>query len=199
MAKTAPEESSRFALDPSLLGKALVVGTLVCALVVGIAAGVASSLLVFVTGALLGAILLVWHSLRTLAGDTEVDDALLDAVPLDAHGSLLADEKRQALRALKDLEQEHVIGKLDDADYAELDAEYRARAKDVIHQLDDELAPYRAKAEALVRAHLEKRAASRAENVAATDAKPACPSCETPNDPDAAFCKKCGAKLTSES
>lgn len=185
-------------IDPPLLGAALAAGTVVCALIVGLAAGVASALLVFVTGALLGAILLVWHSLRTLAGDADVDLAL-DAVPTGT-SSLLTEEKTRALRALKDLEAEHAIGKIDDADYAALDAEYRARAKEVIREIDDELAPYREKAEAIVRAHLEKRSvASAAASKDEAPAKNACPECETHNDDDATFCKKCGAKLASES
>ncbi len=201
MAKTAPEDSSRFTLDSltlargvnaSLLGIALAVGTVAIGVVVGLAVGVASALLVFVTGALLGAILLVWHSLRTLAGDAEVDPAL-EAAPTNAGATALADEKRRALRALKDLEQEHAIGKIDDADFATLDAEYRARAKEVIREMDDDLAPFRAKAEALVRAHLEKRAAA-----APVVEKNSCPSCETANDADATFCKKCGAKLSGD-
>ncbi len=187
MAKT---DTALRSIDPPLLGAALAAGTVVCAVIVGLAAGVASALLVFVTGALLGAILLVWHSLRTLAGDADVDDAL-DAVPVGT-SSLLTEEKTRALRALKDLEAEHAIGKIDDADFAALDAEYRARAKEVIREIDDELAPFREKAEAIVRAHLEKRAATAV-------AKNACPECVTNNDADATFCKKCGAKLASES
>lgn len=178
-------------IDPSLLGIALAAGTVACAVVVGFAASVASALLVFVTGALLGAILLVWHSLRTLAGDAEVDPAF-DAAPIGLSQGL-REEKQRALRALKDLEQDHAIGKIDAADYASLDAEYRERAKEVIREMDDELAPFRAKAEAIVQAHLEKRAA------AAPSKKNECAACETDNDVDATFCKKCGAKLASES
>ena len=105
----------------------------------------------------------------------------------------LAEEKRRVLRALKDLEQEHSLGKIDDRDYAELEAEYRARAKKVIREMDDALGPYRAKAEALVKTHLEKLPKEEAEDDAAPTA---CPECATKNDPDAAFCKKCGAELT---
>jgi len=195
MAETR-EPSLLRSLDASLLGVALAAGTIVCALVVGLASTVASAMLVLVTGALLGAIFLVWHSLRTLAGDADVDVAL--DVAKSSKASELAEEKRRALRALKDLEQERAIGKIDEADYAELDAEYRARAKEVIREMDDELAPFRAKAEALVRAHLEKRAAAKPTSSLPQVDKLACPTCETKNDADATFCKKCGAKLTSE-
>src|SRR5206468_3543302 len=107
-------------------GLGLAVLTVASALVVGFVAGIGMALLTVVTGALLGAILLVWHSLRTLAGDAEVDPALelaTTGAPTD-----LSERKRRALRALKDLEQEHELGKIDDADYALLDAEYRSQA-----------------------------------------------------------------------
>jgi len=167
--------------------------TIVAALGVGLVLGLHGALLVLLSGGLLGAILLVWHSLRTLAGDAEVD-AALDAATATMHGhSALGERKQRALRALKDIEQEHAVGKIDDADFAELDAEYRARAKDVIREMDAAVDPYRGQAEALVRAHLEKRAARSKKTP--HEEKVVCAACETENDQDAAFCKKCGAKL----
>jgi hypothetical protein len=172
-----------------LAALALAALTLVVGLSIGLVFGPASALLAFVTGALLGAILLVWHSLRTLAGDADVD-AALDLATSAAAPTELAERKRRALRALKDIEQEHSVGKLDDKDFASLDAEYRSRAKDVIREMDAELEPYREKAEALVRGHLDKQARS-----AEKTKRNACASCDTVNDTDATFCKACGAKL----
>jgi len=177
-------------MDVSVAALALVALTVVVGLCVGLVFGVASALLAFVTGALLGGILLVWHSLRTLAGDADVDAALELATSATAPTEL-DERKRRALRALKDIEQEHSVGKLDDRDFVALDAEYRARAKAVFREMDAELEPYRAKAEALVRGHLEKRHAD-----VEKSERHACPSCDTTNDADATFCKKCGAKLT---
>ena len=184
----------RFELSMIALG--LVGVTVIAALGVGFAAGVASALLVFVTGALLGSILLVWHSLRTLAGDAEVDPDL-DSAFSRGPASELVERKRRALRALKDIEQEHAVGKIDEADFKSLDAEYRARAKEVIREMDAELDPYRSKAEALVKAHLEKRAAARPAP-SSSPSRSACPKCDTSNDADAAFCKKCGTKLSDD-
>jgi len=189
-------------LSVSSTALALIGGTVVAALGVGLVLGVHGSLLVFLSGGLLGAILLVWHSLRTLDGDADVEPGFEPAADaLHGHASLV-DRKRQALRALKDIEQEHAVGKIDDADFARLDAEYRDRAKDVIREIDATLEPYRDKAEALVRAHLEKRAHKKPTLNApapeqANDDTHVCASCETANDSDAAFCKKCGAKLPS--
>jgi hypothetical protein len=176
--------------DPATAALGLAGLTVVAGLSVGLVFGVASALLAFVTGALLGAILLVWHSLRTLAGDADVDPALEVAT---THRTDLSERKQRALRALKDIEQEHAVGKIDAADFAMLDAEYRSRAKDVIREMDASLDAYRAKAEAMVSAHLAKHAQPKASPAAAE--RPTCSSCEATNDADATFCKKCGAKL----
>lgn len=208
----------------------LPLGTVLVAIGVGIVFDVGSAFLVFVTGALLGSILLLWYSLRTLAGDVPADPALDAAIASHSPRTELDERKRRALRALKDLEQEHAIGKIDDADYKALLVEYRAQAKAVIREMDDVLAPYRAEAEALVTAHLAKRhiksshaepaeapepaeepaddaedeeedsseaddGQGHAREAQAPDGRVTCPSCETANDSDAAFCKRCGAKL----
>lgn len=203
MADSAPE-SALAKVDLSVLGLGLAGLSVAGAIGVGLFAGVASAMLVLVTGALLGSILLVWHSLRTLAGDADVEPGF-DAAA-SGPGSLLLERKRRALRALKDIEQDHAVGKIDAADFESLDAEYRERAKVVIREMDDALEPWREKAETLVRTHLEKRAAARAleekkkpepEDDADRE-RAACPSCKTSNDADATFCKKCGTKLSSD-
>ncbi len=200
MAKAATPPTE-WRVDFATAAAGISIFTVAAGLTIGFVFGVASALLAFVTGALLGAILLVWHSLRTLAGDAEVDPAF-EAAPAQAP-SELDEQKRRALRSLKDIEQDHAVGKIDDADFAALDAEYRERAKDVIKEIDATLDPYRAKAEAMVQSHLEKRAAATKAEAEAAAAAPeetnACAECDTPNDTDATFCKKCGAKLTSES
>ncbi len=195
-AQEQPQPSSLPHIDTASAGLALAAITIVTAVAVGFVAGIGMSLLTILTGALLGAILLVWHSLRTLAGDADVDVAL--ELATTRAPSELTDKKQRALRALKDIEQEHALGKIDDADFAVLDADYRAQAKDVIREMDDSLAPFREKAEAIVREHLGKHpvttepAREEADDV---DDVIECPKCETENDLDAAFCKKCGEKL----
>ena len=197
----APAPATRVSLAAIALGLAGV--TVAVALGVGLVAGVATAFLALVTGALLGSILLVWHSIRTLAGDADVEPGLDLAASRTRPADLdLFEEKQRALRALKDIEQENALGKIDDKDFKKLEAEYRAMAKEAIRALDESVAPWREKAEALVRAHLEKRAAARKKapaDDAETEEDVACPKCKTKNDADAAFCKKCGTKLTSES
>jgi hypothetical protein len=192
-------------VDLTGVGLGLAALTLVAATTIGFAAGIGMALLAILTGALLGAILLVWHSLRTLAGDADVDVGL--ELATTRAPTELSDKKQRALRALKDLEQEHALGKIDDVDYAALDADYRAQAKEVIREMDDELAPFREKAEALVREHLEKHPVKvekepaeeddddDADDDDADDGVIDCPKCDTENDSDATFCKKCGEKL----
>lgn len=177
--------------DASTIALALLGLTAAAALTMGLAAGTSAALLALVTGGLLGAILLVWHSLRTLAGDAQVDPSL-DLVVSGPAAVELRERKQRALRALKDLEQEHSVGKIDDDDFAALDGEYRARAKDVIREIDTTLEPFRAKAEALARSHRERL------EKAATKKTPAhaCSECGAKNDEDATFCKKCGVKLS---
>jgi ribosomal protein L40E len=115
------------------------------------------------------------------------------------------------LRALKDLELEHSMGKIDDDDYRELSARYRETAKTLMRAMDADLAPRRERAVALVDAYLEKRGLD-GEAPALEDGKDhdeapestsedadrmPCAGCGTTNDLDASFCKKCGSLLAA--
>ena len=93
----------------------LPIATVAAALIIGFMASVGPAILALVTGVLLGAIALMWASLRSLVGDSELDPALDEAaaVARAQRGGLRGERKRIALRALKDLEHEHSIGKID--------------------------------------------------------------------------------------
>jgi hypothetical protein len=181
------------------LGRAVSLGlpllAVVGAVVVGLVASLGSALLVLASGALLGCIALLWASVRTLSGDAPLPIDL-EALAARRHGvDDLADQKGRVLRALKDLETEHSLGKIDEADYRSFAARYREDAKALMRQMDLEVAPLREEAERLARDYLEKRligATDTAGPEAAAEARPTCESCGTSNDPDAAFCKKCG-------
>lgn len=200
------------------------------------------ALLVFAFLFLLLALLAFWQSVRALFG-RGVDEI---SAAIGGDRAALVDEKNSLLTALKDLEFERAVGKVSDADWKRLDASYRARAKDVLAELDRDLGPWREKAEKLVQQRLghrkpAKSAASaaakapEAEKVAAKVAPevakvapevakvapeaakvapeaakvtpeaakveqtepPTCPSCGAGNDADAVFCKKCAARLAS--
>jgi hypothetical protein len=198
------------------LGRVVALGlpvvSVVGAIVVGAVASVGSALLVLASGALLGTIALLWASVRTLSGDAPLPTDL-EAMAARRHGvDALAEEKRRVLRALKDIESEHAIGKIDDADYATFVAQLRDDAKAVMRQMDLEVAPLRDEAERIAREYLAKRGLGAAGATAAPAeestpgdvpgdaAEPsaerlACGSCDTSNEPDATFCKQCGSAI----
>ncbi len=95
-------------------------------------------------------------------------------LPVNARAALER-EKALVLRSLKELEFDKAMGKVSEADFADISQRLRARAIALMQDLDrvaDESAPV--------------RPAPRGN---------ACPKCETKNDPDARFCKNCGSGL----
>lgn len=212
--RSAPSEAlARQGLDEQKVAQAFRIGlpavTIVGAICAGIALGPASAILVLAAGTLLGTIALFWASLRVLSGDVALPPEL-EALDASAHAiDALASRKKMLLRALKDLDNEHALGKLDDEDYAELPEMYRRELKEILRRIDESLAEYRPAAEKLARAHLstvglaERRADDSSEEVAPTDTKtkPAasrrvCAKCSASNEPDAKFCKECASPLT---
>src|SRR5262245_2006215 len=87
------------------LGRAVALGLpalcLAAALSVGVAGSVASAFLVLASGALLGAIALLWASVRTLSGDAPLAADLETVAAADPAVDGLAERKRRVLRALK--------------------------------------------------------------------------------------------------
>jgi hypothetical protein len=174
------------------------------AVVVGILYGPGPALLVLASAGMLSAVLFLWSSLRNLAGDAPIDP-LFDEAVVRAKATEVAERKRIVLRALKDLETERDVGKIDDEDYERLATEYRAKAKAILREMDDEIEPLRDKAEQIARAHLQKKGIVAATYREATppddgdegvEARAKCSKCGVSNDADADFCKKCGAKLS---
>jgi hypothetical protein len=204
------------------VGIAIPVGTLVISIGVGIVSSLGPAILVFVAGALLGTITLMWASLRTLGGDAPLPTGLATAALVSRDNRAVAERKRTVLLALKDLEHEREIGKIDEADYQIVAARYRNEAKNILREIDDEVAPNRSRAEQIARAHLKRRGLLAddadhddvAQRVSIEPAppttksappppmsqelRPQCEKCQTSNEPDAAFCKKCGNALAAE-
>lgn len=205
-ATRSSEESER------ALGRGVALGLPVAgvlgATVVGFLAGLGSALLVLAATALLGTIALLWASVRTLGGDAPLSTRF-EALGARRHGvDALAERKRRVLRALKDLENEHALGKLDDGDYSTLQTRYRDEAKAVMREIDVQVSPLRAEAERVAQAYLAKKGLGDAPASAApepqetpvtTGERRTCPACEVSNEADAAFCKKCGASLATAS
>jgi hypothetical protein len=108
-------------------------------------------------------------------------------------------EKQALLKALKELDFDHQMGKVSAKDFAEIRAQYRARAIRVMRQLDASGRDY----ESMIAQEVQKRLrpSSGAESRPATAPESetvdphACGKCKTKNDADAEFCKNCGLKL----
>lgn len=169
--------------------------------------------------ALSGSILLFWESLRSaLDPEAAGDDNDLDHRALAQ--SELEERKRAALRALRDVKQEHSIGKLSDDDAKDLENRYRTELRAVMQELDDLLGDHLGRAESefdriaaetagtaatpvedkpaaadSARAEPSKSEPSKSESSAEDRAE--CPSCKTINDRDARFCKSCGTRFES--
>jgi len=164
------------------LGRGVALGlpllTVLAAVGVGLLAGIGSALLVLAAGVLLGAIALLWASVRTLSGDAPLSSALEEATVRTRGVDDLAEQKVRVLRALKDLESEHALGKMDDADFAAIDARYREEAKRILRAMDVEIAPALEEAERVATAYLAKHVPhdGAASAPATDDAPPAAPS-----------------------
>jgi hypothetical protein len=198
------------------LGRAVALGIpLAClagAIVVGALSSVGSALLVLASGALIGTVALLWASVRTLSGDAPLPGDL-EALAGQRHGvDARAEHKRRVLRSLKDLESEHALGKIDDADYEAFVTRYRQEAKVVMRDMDLQVAPVRAEAERIAREYLARQRIIGAGPTATTglpitspaavvasrslgSERPTCAGCETSNEPDAAYCKRCGSTM----
>lgn len=133
-----------------------------------------------------------WRTFAPLAGS---DDGTGPQILGGRTRAALEREKALALRAIKDLEFDHAMGKVSDKDFQEMAVRLRGRAAGLLHQLDAGTG-YR---EAIDK-EIERRVGriSTGSPGAADKARPtthACPSCATANDADARFCKHCGAAL----
>lgn len=123
------------------------------------------------------------------AAGAALHQALMGLFGLNPRGSaamsnrLRADlerDKALVLRSIKELEFDHAMRKVSDADFAEIGGRLRTRAMLLIEQLES------------------------AGPQPAPPARPAvemprtgeCASCQTVNDRDARFCKQCGARLS---
>lgn len=102
-------------------------------------------------------------------------------------------EKALVLRSIKELEFDFAMGKIAKADFDEMSARLRSRAVGLIKQLDAG-GGYRELIQKEVQERLKgAQGAQGAEDIATVVGE--CAACGTVNDPDAKFCKQCGARL----
>jgi hypothetical protein len=188
-------------------------GALVCATVaVFIIRGTSAENLIFVCLGIFGAALVGLAALNALrplvTGETRQPEMVGSRTRV-----ALEREKNLLLRSLKELEFDHAMGKVSDADHDEMAARLRSRAVRLLQQLDSggsgyrelierelarrlvsagatEVAPYSADQEEQGAESKEQRGENEEPKVTG-----ACASCGTMNYEDARFCKSCGTKL----
>jgi hypothetical protein len=107
-------------------------------------------------------------------------------------------EKMLVLRSIKEVEFDRAMGKISDADFNEMAGRLRARAAGLLRQLDADRTGYRSLIERELSTRVGRAPVTGAPAlVAEVSAAPqgTCASCGTANDPDARFCKSCGARI----
>jgi hypothetical protein len=145
-------------------------------------AGIILLSLTIFTAAVVG--VAAWRTLSPLIGRDEI-------MPTPVLGgrtrAALEREKTLVLRSIKELEFDRAMGKVSEKDFADMSARLRLRAAGLIRQLD---------AGTTYRDQIEKEIDRRVgRKPAAVPRTSACAVCATANDPDAKFCKNCGARL----
>ncbi|MEM7449530.1 MAG: hypothetical protein AAF355_14950 [Myxococcota bacterium] len=103
---------------------------------------------------LVGALYGLWQSLRAAFGASELVLAIGDLN--HAGRRALLEEKSALLANIRDLEFERDAGKLSSNDFGRLDRQLRRRAAKVLQLLDEDIEPYRAQAEHLIRSELSR-------------------------------------------
>ena len=100
------------------------------------------------------------------------------AVTIDPDLENLLSAREATYSAIKDLETDHAMGKLSDADYGNLRAKYEGKALTILQQLD------------AVQPKLQQTARAAAPNGT-------CDKCGTPVVASAKFCRGCGASVAA--
>lgn len=147
---------------------------------------------------------------RTIVPLTVRDPSQLAERPSERARGTLEREKTLVLRSIKELEFDRAMGKVSSKDFDEMGGRLRARAMNLMKQLDAGGSGYREAIERELSERLRRvdspdtttagsgRALDGPGRTAAKDAVArTCASCETSNDPDAMYCKRCGMALAT--
>ncbi|NOY92683.1 MAG: zinc ribbon domain-containing protein [Deltaproteobacteria bacterium] len=142
----------------------------------------------------------MWQSLRATFQAGHIRD--LPSLDTGEAHRALEDEKQALLGNIRDLRFEHEAGKIAADDFERQDERLRARAREVLRLLDEDIDAYVRRAEKLITESLGPDASSpyrtaESEPVDTDEvaSEHKCAGCATPNEPDAEFCKKCGRGL----
>jgi hypothetical protein len=139
---------------------------------------------------------------RTIVPLTVRDASRLAERPSERARAALEREKTLVLRSIKELEFDRAMGKVSAKDFDEMAGRLRARAMTLMKQLDTGGSGYREAIERELAERLRQAGTGTIGRAGASDpakvpAIRSCASCETVNDPDAVFCKRCGSSLTT--
>jgi membrane protease subunit (stomatin/prohibitin family) len=104
--------------------------------------------------------------------------ALRATVSIDSNIETLLSAREATYAAIKDLEIDHAMGKLSDADYQSLRAKYEGKALTILQQLD-------------------AAQANAPQSLRPASAQGKCSHCGTPIVPGARFCRVCGTRLAA--
>jgi len=141
----------------------------------------------------------LWRMIDPLAR-VELPDT--DATQSRSFVRELEREKQLVLKAIKEIEFDYQMRKIGEREYREMVERYRQRAMRLISELDAG-GDYRGLIEKELKLRLELPVTDQPGPAAkaTTAATPAaggrtpCPTCDTPNEADAKFCKSCGGKI----
>jgi hypothetical protein len=120
--------------------------------------------------------LMIHHALTGFAGGAETSARHVG----DRQREAMLRDKALILRSIKELEFDRATGKVNEADFRDMNARLRARAMSLMDALERGPAPVT----------IQPAAAP-----ASPPAVPRCAACATINDQDATFCKRCGQRL----
>jgi hypothetical protein len=154
----------------------------------GARAGLDTAFVAVAAGSLVIVLWLLWRAGRALVVEPPAEEV---RVATGRRRKELEREKQLLLKALKELEFDHEMRKISDGDYQEIAGQYRARALRVMRQLDEVGEDYRA----VIERDLGKPKPAKED---APARRGGCPKCETENDSDALFCKRCATRLVVE-
>lgn len=190
--------SSATSTDPGLRPWQLflLAGMLAATAVVLVSSGRPTSSVIVLSLTVVAASLVAVASYRSLAPLVAPEDLVPDAPAGSRTRAGLEREKALVLRSIKEVEFDHAMRKTGAADYEEMRERLKQRAVGLLRQLD--ATGYR---EAVERDLAARAGAAPRPVVAAVAPAPPpgprpCVACATINEPDARFCKACGAVLT---
>ncbi|MGE0362177.1 MAG: hypothetical protein AB7H93_11575 [Vicinamibacterales bacterium] len=191
--------SSATSTDPGLRPWQLFVlaGMLAATAVVLVSAGQTLSSVIVLSLTVVASSLVALAAFQVL-GPLVAPEVASDEPPAEGLArAALEREKALVLRSLKELEFDHAMRKTATPDFEEMRGRLRLRAVGLMQQLD--ASGYRTAIERDLAARGTAPAAGPPPGAAATPPAPVCAACQTANDADARFCKRCGAAMAAPS